>query len=204
MSGTKLDGAYIPADGSYGLRLELEGSRFLLLWRNSPVLDTKYKLNADGELSLKENGLRTAYDNEPYATLTSCRLEGEQIVLTEFFPISGESVTALVRTEHSRYGNVTVVNDTVLPLLQGKWSDERGFISLSFKGDKVTVNGDRTEYVAAIKYNWETGNNFKIINKDPSKDYIVHFLPFDFDGETLRAGIPVCDAPTMFFILTKK
>ena len=200
----KLDGAYILADGSYGLRLELTGSRFLLLWRNSPVLDTRYSFEG-GKLIPEDNGLRTAYDNEPYAAITGCRLEDDRIVLEELFPISGPSVTVLARTQYSRYGSVTIENDTVLPMLQGVWKDDRGFLTLRFEGDEVTVNGSDKDHIAAVRYiHASAGEGYSIVNKDPSRDYIVHFLPFEFDGEVITAGIPVCDGPTMRFTLRKK
>ena len=207
MSGIKLDGAYVPADGSYGLRLEISGSSFLLLWRNSPVLDTKFKTAAEGEevkLIPKDNGLRNAAGQDPYATLTDCRLSGDKIILTEFFPISGESVTEMKKTEDSRYGRVTIENETVLPMLKGVWADERGFLKLKFDGETVTVNGEEKVKIAVTRYIGDTSNNWHIVNKDPSKDYISHFIPFDFDGSTIRTGIPVCDAPTMWIYLTKQ
>lgn len=58
MSGKKYDGAYVPADGTYGLRLELKGKHFVLLWRNSPVLETKFTVSDDGSFKLSDSELR--------------------------------------------------------------------------------------------------------------------------------------------------
>ena len=117
MSKKKYDGAYVPADGSYGLRLELKGKHFALLWRNSPVLETKFTVDEDGVFELSDNELRHTSGGDVYATLRNCRFRDDLIVLTEDFPITGESITELKLTEDSRYVNVTVETEAVAPLL---------------------------------------------------------------------------------------
>jgi len=196
MGKTAFEGAYIPADGSYGLRLELTGERFLPLWRNAPVLDTTFTVSEkDGKVLLipEETGLRSRISEEPYATLTEVSAENGQLILRELFPISGESVTAMAFTEYSRYGRVTVENEKVLPMLRGCWKDERGFCKLRFDGDSIQVN-DQKDHIAAVRYIGETKERYRIVNKDPSKDYIAFLTPFDLEGSILSANIPVCDA----------
>ena len=55
-----LDGAW-EEKGVIGIRIEINGSHIVVLWRNSPVLDTKFQLvegENEKELKLKKNGLR--------------------------------------------------------------------------------------------------------------------------------------------------
>lgn len=194
-----LNGAYIPADGSYGLRLEITGNRFLLLWRNYPVLDTTFTVSEKDSgtfLVLEENGLNDWIPREePYARLTECLCTENGFRLTEDFPISGESVTEMARTEDSRYGHFTVENDTVLPMLQGVWKSTEGFsMKLEFRGGTCSVNGESTEIVV-LRPIGSTENRWTVADKDPSRDYVVSLHKFDFDGETITAFIPVCDAP---------
>lgn len=200
MSGKKYDGAYVPADGTYGLRLELKGKHFVLLWRNSPVLETKFTVSDDGSFKLSDSELRCTPGGEPYAVIKDCRFRDGLIVLTEDFPITGESVTELKLTEDSRYGHVTVETDTVAPLLRGKWlaEDVSYMPELIFKGDSVSLGDEFKVKYAAVRYIGETSQHYRIVNADPSQDMIGHLIPFEFDGVTLRTAIPVCDAQTVW------
>lgn len=184
--------------GVIGTRIEIENGKAVILWRNSPVLKTKFQVreNEDGSLDAipDENGLRYENDGRVYATVTALRLKDDVLYFEEDFPISGISKTNLKRTNHSRYGNYTVVDGEVLPLLQGKWTCDDGFSTLLFKGDSLTLNSAQTVRIRVLKSNSSAGP-YKIVNEDPSKYEVGHYYFMDFDGHELTAAIMICDAP---------
>ncbi len=108
-----LDGAWEPK-GYIGPRVEISGNKLVRLWMNSPVLETKFSvIEKDGrtELKLENNELRYSGSAKAYATVEECRVEGDAIVFTDFFPITGKSTEERYRTEKSRYGDGTGVEN---------------------------------------------------------------------------------------------
>ena len=76
--------------GVIGDRVEIDGKRITVLWRNMPVLETKYKVEkSDGGyvLVLNETGLRYRSDASNYAELTRVFYKDGSLELTKFFPI---------------------------------------------------------------------------------------------------------------------
>ena len=117
----ELNGAW-EERGVIGTRIEIDGKNITVLWRNSPVLTTMFKLkDAEGgaELELKSNGLRYEGSKSDYATVTRIFYSEGRLIFEEHFPITGPSKTELTKTECSRFGNYTVC-DNVLKELQGK------------------------------------------------------------------------------------
>ena len=211
-----MDGAYIPADHTYGLRLELTGDRFLMLWRNSPVMDTTFTLREEGEkliFELADINLRNRPSEEPYATVKECYMEDGFIYFLEYFPISGESMNKLTFTENTRYGNVDIVTEELLPELQGKWVEKSGSgfcKEIVIEGDRMTMDGFDGKITAAFAVTkgrgfWDMKNNrYDIVNKDPSRDGIGHMTCYTYEDGVIRAMIPVCDADAIRLEYVKK
>ena len=203
---SNLDGAYIPADHSYGLRLELTGDRFLMLWRNSPVLDTAFTLREEGGrlwFELADINLRNRPNEKPYATVKECYMEDGFIYFLQFFPISGESMSKLAFTENSRYGNVDIVTEELLPELQGRWTEKNacGFCKdIIIEGDQMTMDGIHGKITTAFAVTkgrdfWDKQRKrYDIVNKDPSKDGIGFMTCYTYENGVIKAMIPVCDA----------
>lgn len=211
-----IDGAYVPADHSYGLRLEITGNRFLMLWRNSPVMDTTFTLREDGErltFELADINLRNTPREEPYATAKECYMQDGFIYFLEYFPISGESMNKLMFTENSRYGNVDIVTEELLPELQGKWieKNDMGFCKeIVIQGDCMIMEGfdGKQKYEFAVTKGrgfWDKNSKrYDIVNKDPSRDGIGHMVCYTYENGVIRAMIPVCDADAIRLEFVKK
>lgn len=189
--------------GVIGDRVEIDGKRITVLWRNMPVLETKYKAEkSDGGyvLALKDTGLRYRGDASNYAELTRVFYKDGSLELTKFFPITGESKDVLTKTEYSRYGNFTIV-DEILPELEGTWEDDNGFLSLVFRGDTMALNGEVTK-IHVLRPG--SGYGCVIADADPSKYDFPGFSRPEYLGGVITIRMIVCDAPPMEFTLKKK
>ena len=113
------------------------------------------------------------------------------------FPISGVSTSVLSKTENSRYGNYTIVDKDVFPLLNGKWEDDSGYHKLTFAHGKLTLNGTTIKiHVLKSNYDYSPANEFKIVDEDASKYEVLYLSHMTFSKGELTATIPVCDAPS--------
>lgn len=190
--------------GVIGTRIEIAKGKICVLWRNSPVLETSFTVKKDSEkliLKLKDNSLRYKGDSKEYATVKEISYEGGKLTFVEVFPITGESSEVLEKTENSRYGNYKIVDDRILPLLNGKWKSDDGFSEFTFSRGKLTLRG-QTIKIHALQYNssFDSGE-YKIVDDDPSKnDRIFDFINMKFSGGELTAVIPVCDAPSIVVV----
>ena len=202
----KLDGAWEP---SYiGPRVEIEGNRLIRLWRSAPVLETNFTTEErDGRLYLllADTALRYASDAEPYATIKEVWYENGALTFVDDFPISGESSDVLRPTTNSRYGNVTLVTEAVLPDLQGKWiqTDAGGAdgMVLIFDGSRIRLGyGGTIEEeadIVIVRNNYDS--EIRIVDADPSKEIIGWFDDVRWDGSMISCRVPVMDAPSMYF-----
>ena len=198
------------APGDYGTRIEIEGDRFLVLWRNSPVLNTTFSVKEDKDgcvVLLKDKGLRYQGASSDYATVTDCRLKDGKMYLHKYFPITGDSEEVLSKTTNSRYGNVTVITKEMLPRLTGLWKTDDGRFEMKIENGMLTwrfnkSKWEKPEAIAVVRYNYEQNPEiFTIVNQDPSQDYICHLTPFRYNGGLLITHMLVYDAkaPDMIF-----
>ena len=190
----QLEGAW-EERGVIGTRIEIKGAVLTVLWRNTPVLETKYKpVPCDGgtELKLDRCGMRYPNSASDYASVTRLFYKDGQLTFDELFPISGPSSSVLTKTENSRYGNYTVT-DGILKELQGKWIADCG-PELVFKGDTLTMY-DRTIRIHVLQSNSEKGSGcYLIVDADPS-NYELHGISrLAYRGGMLSGMIPICDA----------
>lgn len=193
--------------GVIGTRIEIENGKVVILWRNSPVLKTRFKVqkNDDGTLEalLEENGLRYENTDRVYATVTRLALKGDTLCFDELFPISGPSQNVLKRTDHSRYGDYTIVDREILPQLEGRWASDDGYVTLRFRGNTLHINEDEIR-IHALKSNGSFNGTYKIVNEDPSVYEVGHFYFMNYEGGALTAAIMVCDAPPAIMRFSKK
>lgn len=193
------DGAW-EERGVIGTRIEIEGDRLTVLWRNGPVLETKFKVKKTDEgeeLVLAHKGLRYENSDRDYAEVTGIVVKDGKMRFTEYFPISGKSESTLEKTERSRYGDVTIVDREVLPQLQGEWTDDGGYIRIVFSGDTAMYNGDKIKIHAVKSNSSYASGEYRIIDADPSKYEVFFLANMKFEGGVLSAVIPVCDAPSV-------
>ena len=198
---TDLNGAFEP---SYiGPRVEIEGDRLTFFWRGAPSLVTTFTASQEGEktvLNLGYIGLKNRLtDEEPYAFVTSCSYENDTLTVVKNYVISGESVDVMHRTENSIYGDVTVVDDILLPLIEGSWrADSFGF-EVTFKDGKLIMNGSFAgeQDIICVKYNYDKSDKMYIRSKDPSVEAMFGLTDYCYENGRLTAIIPVCDAPSV-------
>ncbi|MBO4501469.1 MAG: hypothetical protein J5760_04430 [Clostridia bacterium] len=186
--------------GVIGTRLEFKKNELTVLWRNTPVLVTKFKVKEteDGyELELKKNGLAYPDSAKEYASVTRVCYRKGRLLFEELFPISGPSKATLDKTEYSRYGNYTV-RDEVLKELQGKWVDTNRHFDLEFKGDTLFLDG-RNIKVHVLHANYESTpeNLFIIADADPSNYELFFMSRLEYNGDVLQSHLLVCDAPSV-------
>ncbi len=194
--------------GVVGTRIEIDRKELTVLWRNTPVLCTKYepKETENGVvLELERNGLRYPDSGSDYATVTKISYSEGKLTFEEHFPITGPSATVLTKTENSRYGNYTVC-DSVLKELQGKWKDQSGIFELEFCGDKLKIDSRTVITVHALHGNYDAANEriYLIADADPSRYELYGMTRLTYDGVTLTSQLIVCDAPPHTLIFTKK
>lgn len=180
--------------GVIGTRIEIDAPKITILWRNSPVLETKFTLKKRGddtELVLKKRGLRYERDIREYAEVKELVFHDGKLIFTKDFPITGESAEAIERTEQSRYGNYAIA-DELLPELQGEWSDEEGFHKLSFLKDTMTINGRKIK-IRLLRPNGQDGF-IKIADYDPSVYEIFGFSELIYRDGRIFGNMIILDA----------
>ena len=205
----ELDGNW-EVPGIIGTRIEIVKSKLTVLWRNSPVLTTHFTCEKALEgkridLRLKETGLRYTASQKDYARIASLYWQDGKLYMEEEFPITGQNFQTLEKTENSRYGNVTVEDRNIFPLLKGTWKDQAGYYELTFsKKDTLTVNGHSfTVHIVRDKYEGPDDQTYRIIDQDAAKDGLAGFYRLAYTGGIIRGSIMVCDAPSVEVIFEK-
>ena len=202
-----LNGAWEPK-GYIGPRVEIRGRKLVRLWRGSPVLETGFTTREeDGKLLLllRDTELRYAGAGSPYASVKACWYADGALTFVDDFPITGESTDVLFPTDNSRYGNVTVVDREMLPLLRGKWAARDWGFVLRFRGRVMEYGfGDELserEEIIALRSNGD--GEVSIRPRDPGKDGFRSFAPLRWQGGVLVTYIPVMDAPAQNLVFEK-
>ena len=187
--------------GVIGTRIEISNGKITILWRNLPTLTTSFSVEKDGTalvLKLKDKKLRHMPSGEEYAEVARLSYEDEKLTFKEIFPISGVSSAVLTKTENSRYGNYSIVDKTIFPLLNGEWTDESGSYNLKISRGKLTLNGETIKiHVLKSNYEYTPTNEYKIVDEDPSKYEVLYLSHMTFRAGKITATIPVCDAPSI-------
>lgn len=206
----KFDGAWEESSVK-GPRVEIEGNKLTRLWMSAPVLETMfttYEENGKIVFKLEHDGLRNAGSLDPYAVMKECYFDGTALVLVDDYRFSGISETKLYPSTHSRYGNVNLVNEEMLPILKGRW--ESKYYDLVFEGSTLNICGHEqgqhdyaVEIVTARTIGCDNGD-VKILNKDPAVQEIESFCSLVYNGETITGCIPVCDDSPIIVTFTKK
>ena len=205
-----LQGFWAPHD--YGTRIEISGDRFLVLWRNRPVLLTKFTVKEDKDgclVQLQKNGLRYEGAASDYATVTECRLKDGKLYLQKYFPISGPDEEILFKTTNSRYGNVTVITEEMLPRLSGLWKTTDGRYEMKIENGMLTWRyknsaWEKPDPIAVVRRNYERNPEcFTIVNQDPAEEFICHLLEFRYENGILITHMLIHDAPAPDIIFEK-
>ena len=206
----KLDGAW-EESSVIGPRAEIEGNKLIRLWMSAPVLETRFTTyEQDGKtvLKLEHTGLRNSGSLDSYADIKECYFDGTALVFVDDYRFSGVSETKLYPTTHSRYGNVTLVDEQMLPKLQGVW--ESSYTDIIFEDSTLKICGhgtDRPDFTTEIvtaQTNGCDGDEVMILDKDPAEKGISDFYSITYSGGSITAMIHVCDADPIKVTFTRK
>ena len=186
----------------FGPRIEIRGKNITVLWRSSPVLETKFTADkeADGEgriyLHLENTGMRYVGAASDYASVAELYLKDEKLYFVEDFPITGISKTEMVRTSNSRYGDYSIEDKKMLPLLAGRWVSERGGV-IEIKKNRLTSSWGFESEIRVLHSNGENleSGRYEIVPFDPGKREIGGFAYVRYEGGVISAPLMIHDAP---------
>ena len=197
----ELEGAW---ESKYiGTRIEINENHLIVLHMNRIVLDTTFEILEDGKikyLKLQNNGLRYNKDKNDYATIDKLYLKDNQLYFDKTFKIVGAKSEILSKTNNSRYGDVTIVDEEVLPQLQGFWKALNSDYILGIT-DNTLICRYKDEIcseveIIVVQNNDESDPNFFfIINKDPAiMEGVGMFTKFTHQDDKLIAYELILDA----------
>ena len=197
--GPKLEGAWQPDD--YGTRVEIKGDTMLVLWRNVPVLETKFSVSHEGKkyvLQLEKTEMKDPKRSGTGARITECWVEDGKMHLRQHFEISGDDEEILEKTEESRYGAVKVVSDEMLPRLRGQWRcDADGGWELKISGETLQCRWRGGEWEQpvpiAVVRDIENPKRIRVVHKDPAEEELPPFRPFRYVDGKLVTRVIVTD-----------
>ena len=196
------DGAW-EEPGVIGTRIEIEGRKLTVLWRNTPVLETTFRTKKSWEVTeLVPAARELSYTKggPAYATVVSLVIEGDALIFTEHFPVTGQSTERLKRTEDSRYGNYDFA-DGILPELQGEWSTDDGSVTATVRGDSMTFGGV-TKRIRVLAP--RDGGAYRIATDNPAEYEFGYYTRPEYSGGVISAYETILDGPTVRVELKKK
>jgi len=195
------DGAW-EEPGVIGTRIEIEGRKLTILWRNSPVLETSFRTKKTGdavELIPVARELSYTKGGPAYATVVSLVIEGDALIFAEHFPVTGRSTERLKRTDNTRYGNYDFADD-VLPELQGEWSTDDGRVVAAIRGDSMTFGGV-TKRIRVLAP--RGGGAYRIATDNPAEYEFGYYTRPEYSGGVISAYEIVLDGPSVRVELKK-
>ena len=189
----KLDGAYEPAH--IGPRVEIEGESITILWRGGVTLSTTFKTkewNGGLILILADNKLKYSYEAQPYAEVKEISFKSGELRVIQHFPISGDNTEVMKKTRRTRFGDVTMVTEEILPQIQGLWTS--AFATLRFEGDKLMLDKYGGRKIVGLRVNYEDPGRVYIQDIDPSRETLGLFHKVYLENGSLYGVIQVDDA----------
>ena len=184
--------------GVIGTRIEIDKKNILVLWMNTPVLETKYSIVKDGDeyiLKLNKDELKYTQDATPYAIITRLSYKDERLTFSKNFKITGESTDILRKTANSRYGNYEIVDNQFTKELSGLWRSDEFSYELKFSKNKVSNNDSTIKY--HVLQNKSYPQEYTLVDEDTSKRGLFEFINVKYTQNIIEATIPVCDAPSI-------
>ena len=204
MCQSVLNGAW-EEPGVIGIRIEIDEPNITVLWRNAPVLMTKFQRHETKEgieLILHQTGLRYEQATSDYATLTKLFYHDGKLEMVEEFPITGTSSCTLQKTENSRYGNYLIV-DEQLEQLEGEWESEDKIYQLQFHKDVVILEG-RTCPIHMLQAKGQRGGRYRIVDQDSSHYELPSFYSLEYENGVIYAQEKILDAKPVVIVFHKK
>ena len=198
-------------ESGYDYYFEIRKNRLTVLeYSKRKVLETPFELtdvdvgNGSATLELKKSLLSYEGSDRPYGEFTSVQLINGRIeVEYHFTTVDGERSVTLEKKEHDAFYNIEILDDTLLPELQGSWSETSSNgdgISLSINGDKLSILfGGSVEYsgrIHVISYRTSPGHVYVVNSSLTTVSTLGPFKDFTYAGGELTTVMQVLDAPT--------
>lgn len=209
--GASLDGAWQP--DNYGTRVEIMGDKIVILWRSAPVLETKFTVSQEGAkkvLKLEKTEMWDAVRGHAVGTVTGCYVEEGKMHLLQHYEFAGDDEEILEPTTDSRYGDAKLVTDKMMPRLKGTWkSPDRGGCTLKIDGGSLKWRFGEDEWkgpveIVVVHYNWkEDKDDYSIVDKDASQEYVGDFQAIECKKGKLTARIHVHDGDAIKYAFEK-
>ena len=208
--GPRLEGAWQPDD--YGTRIEITGDTMLILWRNAPVLETKFTVSReDGKyvLHLEKTEQRDARDGRLFAHVTGCWVEDGKMHLLQHFEIAGDDEEILMPTKESRYGDVTLVTEKYLPRIRGLWRTKGGGgWEIEIVGETLRCRGLRDDkwretIPIVVTRDNDDPERIRIVHKDPSEEHVSCFFDLKYVKDRLVAHEIIADGDSPKLVFEK-
>ena len=196
-------------ESGYDYYFEIKGNRLTVLeYSKRKVLETPFTLTdvdfEDGSatLALKKPLLTYEGADRPYGEFTSLRLINGKLELSyRFTTVDGDRAATLEKKEHDAFYNVEILDDSLLPELQGSWSevsDSDVKCSLSISGDKLTILfGGSVDYsgkIHVISYKTSPGHVYVVNASLTTVSTLGPFKDFTYSGGVLTTEMTVLDA----------
>ena len=209
--GDSLDGAWQP--DNYGTRVEIAGDRIVILWRSAPVLETKFTVSREGRkkvLKLEKTEMWDTARGHAVGTVTGCYVEDGKMHLLQHYEFAGDDEEILEPTTESRYGDAKLVTEKLMPRLKGTWkSSDRGGCTLKIEGGSLKWKFGEDEWrgpvdIVVVHYNWKDDkDDYSIVDKDASQEYVGDFQAVEFKKGKLTARIHVHDGNAIKYAFEK-
>lgn len=147
---------------------------------------TTFELNDDGEFIFPDSFLDCSY-------IKSCRYENGKITVTEEDKYSDyKRVYELYPTVACRYGMVEIIDDEMLPRLQGRW--ECGNLFLEFEGNSMCYGENdiqEKQLEITVTRHLKVKHWVYICNKDPRETNLGKYGKFKIvDNTIVDLGTP--------------
>lgn len=182
-----LNGSWSEKDSEFVV-FEIDNNKLTHLINGCTELSTTtFELNDDGEFIFPNS----FFD---YSYIKSCRYENKKIIVTEENIYSDyERVYELYPTDACRYGMVEIIDDEMLPRLQGRW--ECGNLFLEFEGNIMCYGENdiqEKQLEIIVTRHLKVSHWVHICNKDPREINLGKYgrLRITVDNTIVDSGTP--------------
>lgn len=182
----ELSGSWAEKGAEWCVIFEIEDNKLTQLINGCiEMRSTSFELDESGEFILPDSFL-------DYSHIKSCKYDNGKIVVTEENKNIGFKRTyELYPTDACRYGMVEIIDDEMLPQLQGRW--ECGDLFLEFEGNilRYGINDiQENQLEIIVTRHLQVRDWIYICNKDPRETNVGKYPKLKIvDSKILAVGI---------------
>lgn len=184
MECKELNGSWAEKPSEWCVVFEIKDNHLTYLLNGCVEMrSTDFQLAENGEFIFPNSFL-------DYSHIKSCKYENGKIIVTEENQNRGYKITyELYPTPACRYGMVEIIDDEMLPLLQGRW--EFGDLFLEFEGNvlrygKNDIQENQLEII--VTRHLRVSDWIFIYNKDPRETNVGKYPKLKITGDIILAS----------------